>query len=250
MKAPLLLFWFSIPILLTGCSTPQPQSTYTYSPQQQQQDVEKLIEMQQKYRDGAETEKAALRKQVEQLQAENNTLKKRDIQQRDIKKLATYLEINDKIIEHKDEFIKAFQADLEKRQDSVYAAINGDGRLKEFQVEDVSFYKGTLMITMLFLASNQDGSGTLTRGCLNLDPDKDYEVADGGTIGQTLISAQEYAALKGENTHTQVAQEAQKIENHPDAPHKSWVSDETKNKIAQGGIIVGVAGLLKLINDN
>lgn len=242
---------FTILLLLAGCTT-TPKSNYSYSPEQQQTDKDKLIQAREQFVDAIKAENIKLHKEVDQLKAENAVLNKAKVNEAALKSLADHLQINDNIVERKQVIIQDFQKNWEKQKDALFSAMGGTGQLDEFQVEDVFFYKSAIQVTMLFLWSNTDGSGGVSRGCITLNPDKNDEMTDCSMLGQVLISAQEYAALNQGNAG-QIQQQATQIDRHTESP-SSFLSEKTKQKLIDGGIDLGIAAagayLVKLINEN
>jgi hypothetical protein len=230
-------------VLLCGCAG---QNTLEHS--SQFSDSEKLQryerEDQQLAEQNAARIQAAFQKELEQLRSENAALKGTAVTNRmENEHLKGLLQLNDAIVERKGEFIQEFQEDFGQRRNVLFEAMQGNGNVKEFEVEDVFVYKDRLGVTVLFLWTNADLSGGLGRGLVVLDPEKNYEISDCEMLGQRRISPQELAALDS-NNEPQLQQEASQIQKRPD-PNALTITNETKNHLIEKTADLGL-GLLGL----
>jgi len=175
-------------------------------------------------------------------------------------RLINYLRINDYLLENKEATLQHFQQEWQPHRNALFAALGKSGSPLGFEVDDVFLYKGSLVVTALFLWSNPDASGGVLRSGVSLDPDKEFEISGLSVLGESALSSQQLASFVGgaDASETQVVRtqqlEAQAtasgVQARPDKATTSWVSDETKNKMLQSGVAVGAAWLMKQILSN
>ena len=188
------------------------------------------------------------------LKAENSSLKTEALKsQKQNEHLIGLLQLNDAIIEHKEEFVSKFQEDFEKRKDGFFEAMGGNGKLAGFEVEDVFEYKGYLgVVTMLFVWTSSDSSGAVGRGFIALNPDKNYDISDCEMLGQRQLSPEEYASLSDDKP-TRIENEAPPESESPN-PEKFEMTNETKNHLVESGVVTGLgvlsAYIIHLINSD
>jgi hypothetical protein len=158
-----------------------------------------------------------------------------------------FLQINDAINENKYDLIRKFQNDYSKKKEAIFEAVGESGRILDFQVQDVCFYKSKVVVIMEFLWANEDNSGCLGRVGLSLNTDKDYTASDCSMLGKTLISAQELATVTSQSGSVQdQQQQARQIEasksSEMQSPAKTLstfqVSNQTKNTLIQEGAAI------------
>jgi hypothetical protein len=151
--------------------------------------------------------------------------------------LTHWLELNDEVVEKKQELIQGFQKQFEPYKATLFQAAGGKGEVADFRVDDVFFYKGYLAVQVRYFWKNEDRSGGFGVGYISIDPDKDFDIAGCSIARQVMISADEVAALEGGNR-----QPVQQVETQS-APKSSdfSMSDDTKQFLIKAGIGVGAA---------
>lgn len=159
-----------------------------------------------------------------------------------------WLHVNDLLMAHKEDVVKSFKNEYEPRKEALFAAMGGRGNLKEFDVDDVCFFGGYVIVSTAFFWVNPNGSGGVGRGSIALDPDKQFEISDCSLNGQVALSAQEIASLLN-GTPAQFEQKAAEVERSPEPSEQGFkMSSETKNLLLQGGIAVVSQVMLKLLS--
>jgi hypothetical protein len=157
----------------------------------------------------------------------------------------TLLQINDYLNENKQTLIPNLQAEYSTNKEALFAAVGGTGNILDFNVQDIFIYKCNVVVTMLFLWSNPDGSGGSGQVALSLDPNKDFEPSGCSMTSQMLISAQELASLTNQaNTNPEPQSHPEQMEEPsaaypPSQPtNNSWISDGAKSAVVATGIAV------------
>jgi hypothetical protein len=163
-----------------------------------------------------------------------------------------YLRINDALLENHDAVVKDFNAQYSTNRQVLFSAAGGTGKLLDFAVDDVFFYKGVVVVSSLFLWENQDGSGGLGRCALSMDPNKNFDALGCEMRGQIALSRQDLTALLQDGNGAGVSSErlehaAAQVPNQPSSASKPLVSEATKEKLISAGIGVVSAWLIHAI---
>ena len=197
--------------------------------------------------------------EVERLRAENEALKKTQTKnaadEQACKQWVEYLRINDYLLEHHDEVVKHFNAQYSDKREALFSAAGAKGKLLGFEVDDVFFYRGYVVISSVLLWENPDGAGGLGRCAVSLDPDKNLDAVGCEMTGQKSMSRQELASLlqggnAAEPSSAQLGQAGAQISAPPASATKPFFSDATKDKLIGAGITLGSAWLLRVINSS
>jgi hypothetical protein len=213
-------------LLLVGCASQvkQPLSTVNDGDLKQryaEEDREIASENAVRFQASQQAQTAEL----DQLRRENQSLRASNTN------LMVLLELNDYVLSHKAELTQEFQKNANAAE--LFKAIGGSGKLEGYEVEDVCLCRGYVTINIAFVWSNPDSSGGVCRGQFYLDPFEGCVMRKAEMIGETLISAQEFASLsQDENT---VHKEAERIPSKPES-EEPFLSDETKGLLINAGV--------------
>lgn len=254
----------ALPVLLSlfafmGCSTVDlpPQA----SPAELQQQLETITGKavyEESMRKSYEAAYTGQKSEVERLRVENESLKQSQktnaANNQACNQWLQYLRLNDSLLENHDALVKDFNAQYSTNRQVLFSAAGGTGKLLDFAVDDVFFYKGFVVVSSLCLWENQDGSGGLGRCALSLDPDKNFDALGCEMTGQVALSRQDLTSLLQDGTATGASSErlehaAAQVPTQPSSANKPLLSEGTKDKLIDAGIGVVSAWLLnKLLN--
>lgn len=242
--------------LICGCSTQsyptQPSSTEL---RQQRDAATDRAVYEEGMRKGYETLLAGQKAELERLRAEIESLKQ--VQKTNTADLKTcnqylqYLRINDYLQENQQDVVRHFNAEYAPKREVLFTAAGGSGKLLDFQVDEVFFYKGYVIVSSLVLWQNADGSGGVGRWALSLDPDKNFDAYGCEMTGRAELSRQDLASFLQNNGTTPSAQQleniATQVPSQPSNTEKPLLSDATKDKLIGAGISLVSAWLLHAI---
>jgi hypothetical protein len=158
--------------------------------------------------------------------------------------LTNWFELSNAIAEHRAEIVSTLQSEWEPRKQNLFASAGGKGEVQELQVEDVFFYRGFVVIPMLFFWTFDDGSGAVGRATVALDPAREFHIASCEMVDQLALSREDLMALQNGSP---VEQKSAALTKNAGA----WslnISEDTKNRLWQGGIAIGVAAITKLLS--
>ena len=233
----------SLPLFI-GCSTTENTDRYIASQMQVQVDSGKdLVALERRLRDLAEARAEDLKAERDKLRTELAALK----QAKDTgagldqtaSRLANFLRISDYLWENKATVVKRFHSEWSPKRESLFSAAGGKGQLLEFEVDDVFFYKGYVVVSSLFLWRAPDGSGGVGRCALSLDPDKNFEAYACEMTGENRLSQAEFANLLGNGQAS-----SQRLEQAaPASASQPFFSERTKEKITDATIGVTAAAI-------
>jgi hypothetical protein len=196
--------------------------------------------------------------EVERLRVENEALKQfqrtNTVNEQSLERLLGYLRINDYLVENHEEIVKHFNSQYSEKREALFSATGTKGKVRGFEVDDVFFYKGLVIVSSVFLWENTDASGGVGRCTLSLDPDKNLDAVGCSMNGQTALTSQELASVlqDGNNaglSSAQLEHAAAQVPVQTSSSIKPLLSEGTKDKLIDAGIGVVSAWLLnRLLN--
>lgn len=243
-----------------GCSTVEsPRTPSTAEHQRQRESTTDKAVYEEGLRKGFNTTYTSQKSEVERLRAENKSLKQLQktnaVNEQECNRWLGYLHINDYLLENHDEVLKHFNAHYSTNRQELFSAAGGTGKLLDFEVDDVFYYKGYVIVSSLCLWENQDGSGGLGRCALSLDPDKNFDAYGVEMTGQKALSRQDLASLRQDENVAGASSErlehaAAQVPNQPSPTTKPLLSEATKEKLIGAGIGVVSAWLMHVIQSS
>ena len=246
--------------VMVGCSTTDSlRSPSTGELQRQREAATDVAVYEEGMRKGYEALFATQKSELEHVRAENEALKQfqktNTITADAYNQLLNYLRINDYLLEHHEEVVKHFNAQYSDKPEALFSVAGGKGKLLGFEVDEVFFDKGYVVVSSVFLWENQDGAGGVGRCALSLDPDKNLDAVGCEMTGKKSMSRQELASLlqggnAAEPSSAQLGQAGAQISAPPASATKPFFSDATKDKLIGAGITLGSAWLLRVINSS
>ena len=196
----------------------------------------------------------AQKPEIERLRAENASLtqaqKTTATNDQLCARLLYCLQVNDYLVENHEVVVKHFNSEYASKREVLFSAAGGNGKLLDFQVDDVFFYKGFVIVSSLLLWQNPDGSGAVGRCALSLDPEKNFDAYGCEMTGQAPLSRQDLTALLQSGnapSPQQLEQVATQVPSQPTATSKPMLSEDTKKKLINAGIGVVSAWLIHRI---
>ena len=147
-------------------------------------------------------------------------------------------------MENRDEITKELQPKWQEIKLQLFQLGGGKGELREFDIEEIAFYRGLIVIPTLYFTTFSDGTGAVGRLVVNVDPAKQFEVVSCFMDDQAKAFTREQvqqlvgaSQASGERPELPKPQKAFKVE----------ISPETKNALINGGIMVGVGILSRML---
>ena len=250
----------SLLLMLVGCSTPDSQRSPSIRDLQRQREAATDTAVYEEgLRKGYEAIAGAQKSELERLRAENESLKQSQktnaVNEQECNRWVQHLRLHDTLLENHDAVVKDFNAHFSTNRQELFSAAGGTGKLLDFEVDDVFFYKGVVVVSSLCLWENQDGSGGLGRCALSLDPDKNFDAYGCEMTGQRALSRQDLISLRQDGNAAGASSErlehaAAQVPNQPSPTTKPLMSEATKEKLVTAGIGVVSAWLIHAIQSS